>query len=105
TIVLFPGCRFALPRAMCSLPRWGAPIQSSFILRPYDNVVLLTTYPKQIHAFRKKQIHIFRKKQIHAFRKKANPYLQEKTNSYFQPKSKSISPCHDYSEKNAFLFS
>jgi len=24
TIVLSPGCRYALPRAMCSLPRWGA---------------------------------------------------------------------------------
>jgi len=27
--VWFPGCRFALPRAMCSLPRRGASIQGT----------------------------------------------------------------------------
>ena len=32
TIVLFQGCRFALPRAMCLLPFQGASI-----LCPYDN--------------------------------------------------------------------
>jgi len=32
--VLFPGCRFALPRAMCSLPFQGASI-----LYPSDYVV------------------------------------------------------------------
>ena len=31
TIVLFPGCRFALPRAMCSLPLQGAFIQGTSI--------------------------------------------------------------------------
>ncbi len=39
TIVLFPGCRCALPRAVCLLPRRGASIQSAFILYPDDNVV------------------------------------------------------------------
>ena len=39
TIVLFPGCRFALPRAMCSLPFQGASIQSASILYPSDYVV------------------------------------------------------------------
>ncbi len=33
-IVLFPGCRYALPRAVCSLPRRGA-----FFLCPDDYVV------------------------------------------------------------------
>ena len=33
-----PGCRFALPRAVCSLPRWGAYIQDTSVQRPEDNV-------------------------------------------------------------------
>ncbi len=39
TIVLFPGCRFALPRAMCLLPRWGASIQGASILYPDDYII------------------------------------------------------------------